>query len=267
AALPPCPPLEQLAEPSVAESGGSADITPEVGAGICGEASFPWWQPAFAGGERAALAHLARYFASGRPQRYKATRNGLSGIDFSSKFSPWLAQGALSARVAFAALRRHEAERGVSEGSYWLWFELLWRDYFRFLHLRHGRRLYRARGLDDRAPRPAHDAAAFAAWCEGRTGHAFVDAAMRELAATGWLSNRMRQVVASYLIHDLGCDWRAGAAWFEARLVDYDVYSNQGNWLYIAGRGTDPRGGRRFDPDRQAAIHDADGAYRASWAA
>nr|HRM70113.1 FAD-binding domain-containing protein [Thauera phenylacetica] len=229
-------------------------------------ASFPWWRPDFAGGEGAALAHLAGYFASERPRHYKATRNGLSGVDFSSKFSPWLAQGALSPRRVFAALRRHEAAQGVSEGSYWLWFELLWRDYFRFLHLQHGRRLYRARGLNAAAPPPAHDPAAFAAWCEGRTGHAFIDAGMRELAATGWLSNRMRQIVASYLIHDLGCDWRAGAAWFEAQLVDYDVYSNQGNWLYIAGRGTDPRGGRRFDPDRQAATHDADGAYRTRWA-
>ena len=229
-------------------------------------ASFPWWWPDFAGGEGAALAHLARYFASDRPQHYKATRNGLSGVGVSSKFSPWLAQGGLSPRVAFAALRRHEAAQGVSEGSYWLWFELLWRDYFRFLHLQHGRRLYRARGLNAAAPPPAHDPAAFVAWCEGRTGHAFIDAGMRELAATGWLSNRMRQVVASFLIHDLGCDWRAGAAWFEAQLVDYDVYSNQGNWLYIAGRGTDPRGGRRFDPDRQAATYDADGAYRTRWA-
>ena len=233
---------------------------------IAEQASFPWWWPDFAGGEGAALAHLARYFASERPRHYKATRNGLSGIDFSSKFSPWLAQGALSPRVAFAALRRHEVVQGASAGSYWLWFELLWRDYFRFLHLQHGRRLYRARGLIDSAPSPVHDPAAFAAWCEGRTGHAFIDAGMRELAATGWLSNRMRQVVASYLIHDLGCDWRAGAAWFEAQLVDYDVYSNQGNWLYIAGRGTDPRGGRRFDPDKQAATYDADGAYRVRWA-
>ena len=233
---------------------------------IAEQASFPWWWPDFAGGEGAALAHLARYFASERPRHYKATRNGLSGIDFSSKFSPWLAQGALSPRVAFAALRRHEAAQGVSEGSYWLWFELLWRDYFRFLHLQHGRHLYRVRGLNAAAPPPAHDPAAFVAWCEGRTGHAFIDAGMRELAATGWLSNRMRQVVASFLIHDLGCDWRAGAAWFEAQLVDYDVYSNQGNWLYIAGRGTDPRGGRRFDPDRQAATYDADGAYRTRWA-
>ncbi|MDX9886106.1 DASH family cryptochrome [Thauera sp.] len=229
-------------------------------------ASFPWWQPDFAGGERAALAHLARYFAGDAAQRYKTTRNGLTGIDFSSKFSPWLAQGALSARVAFAALRRHEAERGANESTYWLWFELLWRDYFRFLHRQHGRRLYRARGLDERASLPAHDPEAFARWCAGCTGHAFIDAGMRELAATGWLSNRMRQIVASYLIHDLGCDWRAGAAWFEAQLVDYDVYSNQGNWSYLAGRGTDPRGGRRFDPDRQAAMYDADGAYRARWA-
>jgi deoxyribodipyrimidine photo-lyase len=228
-------------------------------------ASFPWWQPEFGGGERAALAHLTRYFAGDAAQRYKATRNGLSGIDFSSKFAPWLAQGALSARVAFAALRCHEAERGANESTYWLWFELLWRDYFRFLHLEQGRRLYRACGLNERAAPPAHDPEAFARWCAGRTGHAFIDAGMRELAATGWLSNRIRQVVASYLIHDLGCDWRAGAAWFEAQLVDYDVYSNQGNWLYIAGRGTDPRGGRRFDPDRQAAMHDADGAYRARW--
>jgi deoxyribodipyrimidine photo-lyase len=88
---------------------------------------------------------------------------------------------------------------------------------------------------------------------------------MRELATTGYLSNRLRQVVASYLIHDLCGDWRAGAAWFESQLVDYDVYSNQGNWLYIAGRGTDPRGGRRFNPIKQAQDHDADGSYRRLW--
>ena len=88
---------------------------------------------------------------------------------------------------------------------------------------------------------------------------------MRELAATGYLSNRLRQVAASYLIHDLACDWRAGAAWFEAQLLDYDVYSNQGNWLYIAGRGTDPRGGRSFDPIKQAATYDPDGAYQRLW--
>src|SRR5690606_41770163 len=109
-----------------------------------------------------------------------------------------------AARVALAGLRRHEAARGANESTSWLWFELLWRDYFRFLHLQHGRRLYRGRGLNERASRYNHDPEAFARWCAGRTGHAFIDAGMRELATTGWLSNRMRQVVASYLIHDLG---------------------------------------------------------------
>ena len=88
---------------------------------------------------------------------------------------------------------------------------------------------------------------------------------MRELKATGYLSNRLRQVVASYLIHDLHGDWRAGAAWFESQLLDFDIYSNQGNWLYIAGRGTDPRGGRRFNPQKQTQDHDPQGHYRALW--
>ena len=227
-------------------------------------ASFPYTRPAFHGGEAAALAHLDSYFASERPHRYKATRNGLTGVGFSSKFSPWLASGALSARTAYARLKAFEAEQGASDGSYWLWFELLWRDYFRFLHLKYGRRLYRATGLG-RQPAPGHDPAAFQRWCRGETGEALVDAAMRELAATGFMSNRLRQLAASYLIHDLGCDWRAGAAWFEAQLIDYDVYSNQGNWLYIAGRGTDPRGGRRFDPAKQAREHDPDGSFRKMW--
>jgi len=88
---------------------------------------------------------------------------------------------------------------------------------------------------------------------------------MHELQATGYLSNRLRQVVASYLIYDLAGDWRAGAAWFEKQLVDYDVYSNQGNWLYIAGLGTDPRGGRQFNPQKQTQDHDPKGTYRTSW--
>lgn len=230
--------------------------------------AFPYQVLQARGGETAALAHLWQYLARGLPHRYKATRNGLMGLDLSSKWSPWLATGALSPRTALEALRAFEAAQGVSDGSYWLWFELLWRDHFRLMHLRHGRALYRAHGLSSRPEHRVvrHDAPAFERWCSGRTGEAFVDAGMRELAATGYLSNRMRQVVASHLVHDLGCDWRAGAAWFESQLVDFDVYSNQGNWLYIAGRGTDPRGGRSFDVAHQARTHDPDGAYRRLWA-
>ena len=229
--------------------------------------SFPYQSPACTGGSGAALAHLDRYLDRKLAHTYKATRNGLMGLDYSSKFSPWLATGALSARTANAAIEQFEHAFGANDSTYWLWFELLWRDYFRFLHLKYGRKLYRHYGLADAAmARPTHDADLFARWSRGLTGEPIVDAGMRELAATGYLSNRLRQIVASYLIHDLGGDWRAGAAWFESQLVDFDVYSNQGNWLYLAGRGTDPRGGRRFNPQKQARDYDADGLYRASWA-
>jgi deoxyribodipyrimidine photo-lyase len=226
--------------------------------------SFPYTQPKFGGGETAALAHLQSYFDAGLAQTYKVTRNGLTGTDYSSKFSPWLATGALSPRLAYAALKAAEARLGANDSTYWLWFELLWREHFHFLHLKYGIKLYRGRGLQE-TPMPTHNRQGFVRWCEGRTGQPFIDAGMRELAATGYLSNRMRQNVASYLIHDLGGDWRAGAAWFESQLLDYDVYSNQGNWLYLAGRGTDPRGVRRFDPVKQARDYDPQGHYQALW--
>jgi len=218
------------------------------------------------GGERAALASVQAYAASARPQHYHATRNGLMGSDCSTKWSPWLATGALSARQAWAAIADLERAHGRSQGTQALWYELLWRDHFRWLHHKHGRRLYRARGLRE-GPPPRHNPQAFARWCRGETGHPFIDAGLRELVTTGYLSNRLRQNVASVLVHDLGGDWRAGAAWFESHLLDYDVYSNQGNWLYLSGRGTDPRGPRRFDPDRQARLYDPDGAYTRHWSA
>lgn len=264
--LPPAPEVPPVAlQAAGAAAGRGAWLDEAAGpGGLDPRSSFPYGTPACRGGETAALAHLAQYLARRLPHSYKATRNGLAGVDFSSKLSPWLAAGAISPRRAMADLRAFEREHGANDGSYWLWFELLWRDYFRFLHLQHGATFYRARGLSA-APLAPHDAEGFERWRQGRTGEPLVDAAMRELAATGYLSNRLRQVAASYLIHDLGGDWRAGAAWFESQLVDYDPYSNQGNWLYIAGRGTDPRGGRRFDPDKQAREHDPDGRYRRLW--
>lgn len=230
------------------------------------DSSFPYHMPEWQGGESAAQRHLMRYFSSKLPQTYKATRNALAGCDFSTKLSPWLALGALSAPQIIAALGEHERVHGKTDSTYWIWFELLWRDYFRYLHLQHGAKLYRAQGLSTVAfSATAVDASAWQAWARGETGEALVDAGMCELYQTGYLSNRMRQIVASYLIHDLRGDWRQGAAWFEHCLLDYDVYSNQGNWLYIAGRGTDPRGGRRFNVAHQARQYDPEGAYRSRW--
>ncbi len=239
---------------------------PEPPGGATDERSaFPYGLPAWRGDEAGALAHLQRYLASGRPHTYKVTRNALTGRDFASHWSPWLAHGALSVRRVVAELKAFEAAHGASDGSYWLWFELLWREHFRWMLRRHGAALFRPHGLLPSAPRVPHDAKAFACWCEGRTGLDLVDAAMRELHHTGYLSNRLRQIVASALIHEGRGDWRAGAAWFEHCLIDFDVHSNQGNWAYIAGVGTDPRGGRRFNLDKQTLEHDPNGAYRRSW--
>ena len=262
--LPPRPPerVTQICREMSPAVQAAKDLAP---ADLDRRAAFPFNQAAFGAGEKNALAHLKAYCRKGLPHTYKATRNGLFGLDYSSKWSPWLATGALSARTAWAALSAFESVQGASESSYWLFFELLWRDHFRWLHRKHGKRLYLACGLTD-LPTPPHDPRAFLQWCRGETGHPFIDAGMKELAATGYLSNRMRQNVASYLIHDLACDWRAGAAWFEACLIDYDAYSNQGNWLYLSGRGTDPRSSRRFNPDLQARNYDPDGKYQALWA-
>lgn len=269
---PPLPPVRQMPPLPPASVLAACFCLPQIWPDVSATLSppqdprtaFPMASPGFQGTEQAALAHVNAYCRRGLPSTYKITRNELMGVDYSTKWSPWLATGALSARQAWSAIARFEKTQGANESTYWICFELLWRDHFRWLHCKHGGQLYRSQGLTD-LPAPAHHPSAFQKWCRGETGQPFIDAAMRELALTGYLSNRMRQNVASYLIHDLQCDWRAGAAWFESQLIDFDVYSNQGNWLYLAGRGTDPRGSRRFNTAKQAGDYDPEGAYQQLW--
>ena len=218
----------------------------------------------FQGGEQSVHTHIQQYFERRLPDTYKQTRNQLIGMDYSSKFSPWLAQGCCSARTIAKQLSEYEICYGENEGTYWLWFELLWRDYFRFLHFKYGKKLYSPKGLSKHLSNE-FDSEHFFKWSSGNTGKSLIDAGMRELKKTGYLSNRMRQIVASYWIYDMKGDWQAGAAWFESQLIDYDVYSNQGNWLYIAGKGTDPRGGRPFNVAKQTLDHDPDEVYRKMW--
>lgn len=220
--------------------------------------------PYLLGGASHAQAHLKQYLERRLADSYKETRNQLIGMDYSSKFSAWLSLGCISARDIAAQLNDYENSYGANDGTYWLWFELLWRDYFRFIHFKYGQKLYRASGLTGVSVKPSC-ASSFEQWRTGNTGAALVDAGMRELHQSGYLSNRIRQIVASYWIYDMKGDWRAGAAWFESQLIDYDVYSNQGNWLYIAGRGTDPRGGRPFNVTKQAQDHDPQEIYRKLW--
>lgn len=224
--------------------------------------SLPFPQTSFLGGEDAALAHLEQYLASGLPHSYKAPHNGLSGINNSRMLSHWRAGGALCSRLFVQQLRRFEAAHGASDSNYRLWFERLWRDYCKLLQLKYGKRLHRAGGLPG-IIHPAHDEPSVNRWRQGVTEQPLGDASMRELATTGYLGNCMRKIVASYLIHELQCNWRAGAAWFKSALTHYDRTLNQGNWLYITGLGSDPRSGRRFNPDKQATQYGADGAYQA----
>ncbi|WP_300655688.1 DASH family cryptochrome [Pseudomonas sp.] len=220
----------------------------------------------FSGGETAAQARLRDYlWISQGVRHYKDTRNGLIGSEYSSKFSPWLANGSLSARRVVAELRRHEAQFGRNDSTYCLWLQLLWRDFFRWTLVRHGSALFKAGGVKATEHAPQRLDRGFERWCQGRTGMPLVDANMRELAATGFMSNRGRQVVASYLINDLQQDWRYGAAWFEEHLIDYDPASNWGNWAYLAGVGCDPQQQRAFNALRQARHFDPDARYVSLW--
>lgn len=220
----------------------------------------------FKGGEAAGLKRVRAYiWEKDRLKLYKKTRNGLKGPDYSSKFSAWLWNGNLSPRFVYEEIKRYEQERVKNKSTYWLFFELLWRDFFRFQAMKFGDRFFQLGGLRGKEPNYENNLEDFAAWYEGRTGQPFVDANMRELLYTGFMSNRGRQVVASYLTKDLKVDWRWGAAWFENRLIDYDPTSNWGNWMYVAGVGNDPREDRYFNPKSQMEKYDPNGQYRAVW--
>ncbi len=197
--------------------------------------------------------------------RYKTTRNCLDGLAGSSTLSPWLANGSLSAREVAAAIRRFERRHERNESTRWLYFELLWREFFQWRALQDDRSLFRAGGGARRLRRCTFEPRSFTRWCAGDTDYPIVNAVMRQLTATGWASNRGRQIASSCLVNELQLDWRYGAAFFEKHLIDYDVASNYGNWQYIAGVGADPRGGRHFDLDKQAREHDPDGTFTRKW--
>ena len=221
--------------------------------------------PPFVGGETAALNRLNNYFNSALPASYKEVRNNLSGWDNSSKLSPWLGYGCMSARQVVQAIRHYESTSVQNESTEWLYVELLWREYFQWVHFAIGAKMYQFQGLNDTPPLTSFYPERFAKWCAGKTPFPLVNACMHELKQTGYLSNRGRQIVASCLVNELAVDWRYGAAWFEEQLVDYDVAVNWGNWQYIAGVGVDPRGGRHFNLAKQTQFYDADGSYQRTW--
>ena len=217
------------------------------------------------GGAESASGHWKAYLDARALSHYKQTRNAFQGPMQSSHLSVWLAHGCISPRQIWWDTLQYEQDVEANESTYWLRFELLWREYFRWYSRASDWTLFRRTGPSDQVFGFDQNARRFERWKTGHTDCDIVDAAMRELNETGWMSNRARQLVASHLIYESNLDWRLGAAYFESQLVDYDVASNWGNWAYIAGVGPDPRGGRIFHLNDQADRYDPDGSYRRRW--
>jgi deoxyribodipyrimidine photo-lyase len=217
-------------------------------------------------GEKEAQRRL-RWFLDGPVHSYVKGRN-LPAIDGTSKLSPQFRVGTLSVRTAVhAALGRFAAESRVSRRDVLTWVdELIWREFFQqilsaFPQVASGP--FRSK---DGLPRPRSAGAErnrlYAAWCDGQTGYPLVDAGMRQLNQTGWMHNRVRMVVASFLIKDLRIDWQSGERYFMQRLIDADLAANNGNWQWASSTGTDSMPGYRiFNPMLQSRKFDPDGTY------
>jgi deoxyribodipyrimidine photo-lyase len=217
------------------------------------------------GGESAARRRLERFLdtAAGR---YHEDRDR-PDLDGTSRLSPYLRFGVISVRQCFesaqqAAHADPALERGVSK---WL-DEIVWREFYSAILEEHPRVLRQNYRREYDAVVWNDDPEAFEAWCEGRTGYPIVDAGMRQLRATGWMHNRVRMIVASFLTKDLLIDWREGERLFFERLVDGDPASNNGGWQWAASTGTDAQPYFRiFNPVAQGRRWDPEGRYVRRW--
>lgn len=221
----------------------------------------------FKGGETEAIKRLNHYFYETKSlSKYKETRNGMVGADYSSKFSAWLAMGCISPRYIYAEVKKYEKEFGANDSTYWLVFELLWRDFFRFMFKKYQTKFFLYSGIKtEKVNSKSLNEKLLSQWINGTTTSDFINANMLELQLTGFMSNRGRQNVASYFCNELNMDWRLGAAYFEEQLIDYDVCSNWGNWAYLAGVGNDPREHRWFNIEKQASDYDKKREFRNLW--
>ncbi len=220
----------------------------------------------FKGGETNAKNRIRNYFFETRNvSTYKLTRNGLIGEDYSSKFSPWLANGSVSVKYIFKSLKEYEKEVEKNDSTYWLYFELIWRDFFKYVSMQHKDKFFNKDGIYGEDKVWSDDQDILLNWINGKTNEPFVNANMIELSQTGFMSNRGRQNVSNYLTKELKIDWRIGAEYFESMLIDYDVHINYGNWLYNAGIGNDSMPFRKFNPKLQSERYDPDKSYEKIW--
>jgi deoxyribodipyrimidine photo-lyase len=220
--------------------------------------NFPNWQSPkgadiFAAGEKAAHDRFKK-FKTKVLDTYDETRN-FAGIDGTSKMSTHLTWGEIHPRTLLAGLGESKAHDTFRK-------EIAWREFYAdVLHN------YPHTDKDYYAPQFANmrydePGEKFNAWCEGKTGYPFVDAGMRQLIKEGWMHNRVRMVVASFLAKDLHIEWQHGALFFEEHLVDFDIASNAHGWQWTAGCGTDASPYYRvFNPIEQGKRFDENGDY------
>jgi deoxyribodipyrimidine photo-lyase len=241
--------------------GFSADrIRGPQGFGIeAGECKLP------TGGEQAARRRLDTFLKTAAG-RYHEDRDR-PDLDGTSRLSPYLRFGAISVRQCFArAELASDAEPALRPGvSKWL-DELVWREFYSAVLEEHPRVLRESYRPEYDAVIWNDDPKGFEAWCDGLTGYPIVDAGMRQLRATGWMHNRARMIVASFLTKDLLIDWREGERFLFERLVDGDPASNNGGWQWAASTGTDAQPYFRiFNPVAQGRRWDPEGRYVRRW--
>lgn len=217
------------------------------------EAKWPAGAIKSEAGEAAAIARF-KVFKKGALGGYDESRN-LAAIDGTSKMSAHLSFGEIHPRTLLADLGEGAAHDVYRK-------EIAWREFYAdvLFHNQHTERDYYAPQFAKmRYDKPG---AQFKAWCEGKTGFPFVDAAMRQLLNEGWMHNRTRMVVASFLVKDLHLEWQLGERYFKEHLIDYDVASNAHGWQWTAGSGTDASPYYRvFNPIEQGKRFDPDGDY------
>ena len=194
-------------------------------------------------------------------------------INHSSKLSVSLALGLLSPRQVYHCVRQQQDEVENAEALDWIISHMEIRDFFIFDSFRNGSSAHRLRPTEPahkpkRAPREwlplSTNEDAFRLWASGKTNLPLVDAGMKELVTTGYVSNRVRQNLASVLTKDMKLDWRLGAEFFQLCLEDHCPAANYGNWMYFAGVGGDPKD-RHFRTVSQARRYDPDGRYVRKW--
>jgi deoxyribodipyrimidine photo-lyase len=219
------------------------------------------------GGETAGLERLQYYlWESQQFQDYRKNKDGVLDIDYSTRMSAWLSQGCVSPKKIYYELQGYVHNNGAEKSAYALTQQLLLRDFHRLMGKKYGNRIFLKKGISGRQnPSLKNDHALLKLWSEGRTGLPFVDANMVELNRTGYMSNRGRQVVASFLINELEVNWQMGAEYFESQLIDYDPMSNWGNWLQAAGIGSEAKDQLSLNILSQAKRYDPRGQYVKKW--